>query len=194
MSKKKDQDELKKQSAETAAEEERAEGTKAEDGDTADIPGTPEEEKTETKEEPVDDKEDEDLKTKYLRLAADFQNFRKRTEKEKTDIYAFANEKFALSILDVIDNFERAMAAASPEDKFAEGMQLIFKQLQDVLTKNNVTEIKAEGEKFDPNFHNAVMTEAAGEGVESGTITKVFQKGYLLNNKVIRPSMVAVAQ
>jgi molecular chaperone GrpE len=139
--------------------------------------------------------EDEDLNTKYLRLAADFQNFRRRTEKEKNDIYAFANEKFAMGLLEVLDNFERAMEHAedSSDPKFAEGMQLILKQLQGVLEKNKVEEIEALGKPFDPNFHNAVMTEAA-EGAQSGTVTKVFQKGYMLNQKVIRPSMVAVAQ
>ena len=139
-------------------------------------------------------KEDEDLLNKFNRLAADFQNFKRRSEKEKSDIYAYANEKFAVDLLDVMDNFDRAMAAAPADDKFAEGMQLILKQLGDVLAKNNVAEIEAEGKTFDPNFHNAVMTEAAAEGVESGTVTKVFQKGYTLNGKVIRPSMVAVAQ
>lgn len=147
-------------------------------------------------EEPEKQAEDEDLNTKYLRLAADFQNFRRRTEKEKSDIYAFANEKFALGLLEVMDNFERAMehVADSSDPKLAEGMQLILKQLQGVLEKNNVVEIEALGKPFDPAFHNAVMTEAAEEGTEPNTVTKVFQKGYMLNQKVIRPSMVAVAQ
>ena len=147
-------------------------------------------------EEPEKTAEDEDLNTKYLRLAADFQNFRRRTEKEKSDIYAFANEKFALGLLEVMDNFERAMehAADSSDPKLAEGMQLILKQLQGVLEKNNVAEIEALGKPFDPAFHNAVMTEAAEEGTEPNTVTKVFQKGYMLNQKVIRPSMVAVSQ
>jgi len=139
-------------------------------------------------------KEDSDLNDKYMRLMAEYQNYRTRTAKEKTDIYAHANEKFAGELLSVIDNFERAMAAKAENDKFAEGMELILKQLLDVLTKNGVSEIEALGKPFDPNFHNAVMTEDAGEGVESGTITKVLQKGYVLNSKVIRPAMVAVAQ
>ncbi len=145
-------------------------------------------------------KEEEDLQNRYLRLAADFQNFRRRTEKEKNDIYAYANEKIVLQLLDVIDNFERAMDSAKSFDqeqvesvKFAEGMELILRQLTDLLARNNVEEIKALGEPFDPSFHNAVMTEAVEEA-ESGTVTKVLQKGYTLNKKVIRPSMVAVAQ
>ena len=134
----------------------------------------------------------DDLNDKYLRLMAEYQNYRTRTAKEKTDIYAHANEEFACGLLDVIDNFERAMAAKPENDKFAEGMELILKQLQTVLEKNGVKEIEAMGKPFDPNFHNAVMTEDA-EGVESGTVTKVLQKGYVLNSKVIRPAMVGVA-
>lgn len=139
--------------------------------------------------------EDEDIKTKYLRLAADFQNFKRRTEKEKSDIYAYANEKFALDLLDVIDNFERALVHQQEckDEKMKEGMDMIFKQLQGVLEKNKIIEIPALGEAFDPNVHNAVMTEPAGE-YESGMISVVLQKGYKLNNKVIRPAMVKVAE
>lgn len=158
-------------------------------------------EKQETAEEnkaaaPENNKEEEDLNTRYMRLAADFQNFRRRTEKEKSDIYAFANEKIALDLLEVIDNFDRAMVHVedSADQKLAEGMQLVFKQLKDVLAKNNISEIDALGQEFDPNYHNAVLTEAAGEGKEAGTVTQVLQKGYILNKKVIRPAMVAVAQ
>ncbi len=161
---------------------------------------TPEESKEEIPEEKAAETnetqakpEDEDLQTKFLRLSADFQNFRRRSETEKADIYAYANEKIVLQILDVIDNFERAMQTAQPEDKFAEGMQLIFKQLNDLLEKNNVKEIDALNKTFDPAFHSAVMTETA-EGVDSGIVTKVLQKGYILNSKVIRPAMVVVSQ
>ena len=83
--------------------------------------------------EPAKDPEEEALNAKYLRLMADFQNYRRRTEKEKNDIYAFANEKIVSELLNVIDNFERALAAAAEGDSFAEGMKLIFKQLQGYL-------------------------------------------------------------
>ncbi|NMA93518.1 MAG: nucleotide exchange factor GrpE [Clostridiales bacterium] len=140
-------------------------------------------------------KEEEDLNTKYLRLAADFQNYRRRVESEKNEIYAFANEKFALDLLDVVDNFERALLHAQEcqDRQFAEGMELIFKQLLDMLAKNNVREIDSLGEPFDPNMHHAVMMEEADEA-ESGKVTKVLKKGYTLNERVIRPAMVAVAQ
>ena len=154
-----------------------------------------EEEEASGAEEVAATQEEEDMKTKYLRLAADFQNFKRRTEKEKSDIYAYANEKFALDLLDVIDNFERALIHQDDckDEKMKEGMELIFKQLQGVLEKNKITEIPALGEDFDPNVHNAVMTNAS-EDYESGKVSAVLQKGYKLNNKVIRPAMVMVAE
>ena len=124
---------------------------------------------------------------------ADFQNFKRRTEKEKSDIYAFANEKIISELLNVIDNFERALDAGNAEDSFYKGMEMILKQLLGVLEKTAASEIAALGEEFDPNFHNAVMTEDSDE-YESGKVTEVLQKGYVLNNKVIRPSMVKVAK
>ena len=148
----------------------------------------------EKKENPAagESSEDEALNTKYLRLMADFQNYKRRTEKEKSDIYAFANEKIVKELLDVIDNFERALAAGNDGDKFLEGMEMILKQLQGVLEKAGVAEIKCLGEEFDPNFHNAVMTEDSTE-YESGKVTAVLQKGYTLNGRVVRPVMVKVS-
>ena len=136
--------------------------------------------------------EDEALNERYLRLMADFQNFKRRTEKEKSDIYAFANEKIIGELLNVIDNFERAMASGNAEDNFYKGMEMILKQLLGVIEKAGASEIKALGEDFDPNFHNAIMMEDSTE-YESGKVTGVLQKGYVLNNKVIRPAMVKVA-
>ena len=139
--------------------------------------------------------EKEDGDAKYLRLAADFQNFRRRVEKEKSDIYAYANEKIALDIIDVMDNFERALQHSEEcaDKQFVEGIGTIYKQLKSVLDKNNIVEIKAEGEDFDPNFHNAVTSEENSD-FESGKVIQALQKGYTLNDKVIRPSMVRVAQ
>lgn len=138
---------------------------------------------------------EEDLNTKYLRLAADFQNFRRRSEKEKSDVYAYANEKIVVELLDVIDNFERAMEHQSEAEgsKVMEGMAMVLKQLQDVLEKNHLEEIDALNKPFDPVYHHAVMEEQS-ESAESGTVIKVLQKGYMLNKKVIRPSMVVVSQ
>ena len=130
---------------------------------------------------------------RYQRLFVEFQNYKRRCEKEKADLYAYAGEKFAVDLLEVMDNFERAVEAKPEGDKFAEGIELILAQLKKVLDKNKVVEIKALGEPFDPNYHNAVMTEEV-EGTEAGIVTKVMQKGYTLNGKVIRPSMVAVSR
>lgn len=149
---------------------------------------------------PVEKKEDESEPEesgdmKYMRLSADFQNFKRRVEKEKADIYKYANEKIALDIIEVIDNFERALAhgESCADKQFADGVNMIYKQLKGVFDKNNIIEIPAENEEFNPNFHNAVMTEENPD-YESGIVIQVLQKGYTLNGKVIRPSMVKVSQ
>lgn len=143
---------------------------------------------------------EEDENSKYMRLAADFQNYKRRTEQEKSDIYKYANEKFATELLEVLDNFERAIdqelqggADETIDEKFIEGMKMIFAQMLNVLKQNGIEEIEAIGTAFDPNMHHAVMTEKTEE-YESGEVTKVMQKGYTLKGKVIRPSMVAVAE
>ncbi len=135
--------------------------------------------------------EEESFQQKYLRLMADFQNYKKRVEKEKSDIFAFANEKIIVDILNVLDNFERAISQGSEDSKFLEGMDMVFKQQLQVLTNAGVEEIKSDGEEFDPNIHNAIMMEEEGD-MESGKITETLQKGYSLKGKVLRPSMVKV--
>ena len=146
-------------------------------------------EETEAPAEAAEPAEADDAK--YLRLLAEFQNYKKRTEKEKTDLYSYANEKIMTELLEVLDNFERALEQEAG-DGFKEGMELIFTQLTNVLTKAGLAEITALGEDFDPNVHNAVMAEETEE-YESGKVSGVMQKGYTLNGKVIRPSMVKVA-
>ena len=135
--------------------------------------------------------EDEALNVKYLRLMADFQNYKKRVEKEKSDIYTYANEKLITDFLTVIDNFERALEHECADESYAEGMKLIFGQFIGALEKAGLEEIKALGEDFDPMFHNAVMMDS-NDAYESNKVTNVMQKGYMLNKKVIRPSMVMV--
>ena len=119
------------------------------------------------------------------------QNYKKRVEKEKRDLYSYANEKIMGDLLTVMDNFERALEHDADET-FKEGIEMIFKQLSDVLEKDGLAEIPALGEEFDPNVHSAVMTEET-EDYESGKVSGVMQKGYTLNGKVIRPAMVKVA-
>lgn len=132
---------------------------------------------------------------RYMRLMAEFQNYKKRVAKEKSDIHAFANEKLIVSMLTVLDNFERALAAdpAADPEAYAKGMELIFGQLKDLLKKEGLEEVECLGEEFDPEKHNAVMTEETEE-FESGHVSKVLQKGYRLGEKVVRPSMVTVAK
>lgn len=190
-----DSQEDKKPEAEAA--EEKAAGEK-----NADAPEEEKNDKKETKddkkgsaEEGEQKKEEEEKEEssdeKYMRLMADFQNYKRRTEKEKADVYTYANEKIMTDLLQVLDNFERALANECQDKKYAEGMELIFKQLSDVLTKSGLEEIEAKGKEFDPNFHHAVLTDDNDE-FESGQVTEVLQKGYKLNNKVIRPAMVKV--
>jgi len=141
--------------------------------------------------QPEADAEEEAWSAKYVRLMADFQNYKKRVEKEKSDIYAYANEKLVTELLTVIDNFDRALAHECADESYVEGMRMIFKQLSGVLEKAGLEEINALGEDFNPMFHNAVMMED-NDAYESGKVTNVMQKGYMLNKKVIRPSMVMV--
>jgi len=145
----------------------------------------------ETEEEVKEEGKEDTEELRYLRLMADFQNYKKRVEKEKRDLYSYANEKLMNELLAVVDNFERALDHDADEG-FKEGIEMIFKQLQDVLEKSGLAEIPALGEEFDPNVHSAVMTEETEE-YESGKVSGVMQKGYTLNGKVIRPSMVKVA-
>ena len=147
-----------------------------------------------TQKEQTQKVEEEAAGIKYLRLMADFQNYKKRVEKEKGDIYAYANEKIVLDLLDVIDNFERALSHQGEDSSvILEGMNKIYKQLKGVLEKNGVEEIEAIGQEFDPTLHNAVMSEDSDK-YEQNKVTLIMQKGYSLNKKVIRHTMVGVAK
>ena len=129
---------------------------------------------------------------RYMRLMAEFQNYKKRAAKEKTDTLQYANEKIVGDLLPVIDNFERALSTETDDlEGYAKGMQLIFEQFKKALENAGLEEIKAMDEDLDPNVHTAVMTDNI-EDKDDGKITKVLQKGYKLRDKVVRPSMVAV--
>lgn len=148
----------------------------------------------------------EDLKKqaddRYARLMAEFQNFKKRSAKEKQDIHSYANEKIIKDLLDVLDNFERAISLmgngnddikSDENNAMQEGISLIFNQLLEVLKKAGLEEIEALGQEFDPKFHHAVLNEPSDE-FKSGEVSKVLQKGYKLNDRVIRPVMVVVSE
>ncbi len=134
-------------------------------------------------------------KDRYVRLNAEFQNYKKRVEREKTDLVKFANERLLSDFLTVLDNMDRALenSADSPDDKLREGLVMIEKSLKDLLEKNGVEEVEAKGEEFDPELHHAVMTEEV-EGTDEGIVLDVLQKGYKLKGKVIRPAMVKVSK
>lgn len=184
-----------KKEAQTPEDEVKKEAGSAEATETPEEDNAPEAEKTEEKSEEKTEEKADDGNEKYVRLMAEFQNYKKRVAKEKNDIREYATEKLVMELLPVLDNFERALAASAEDDPagYAKGMELIFTQMVTELQKSGLTEVEAEGQDFDPTKHNAVMTEE-NEELESGKVSKVLQKGYALNDKVIRPSMVAVTK
>lgn len=141
----------------------------------------------------VDASKNEEIAVRYLRLQADFQNYKRRTEEEQKNTIRYANERLILQLLDVVDNFERALATEKEHDNFFLGMEMIHSQLREILEKNGVEAIVADGEAFDPNLHHAVLTEESAE-VDEGHVIETLQTGYKLNGKLIRPAMVKVAK
>jgi len=148
-----------------------------------------EDKKTQAMQEKIDELED-----RVRRQMAEFENFRKRTDKEKATMFETGAKSVIEKILPVVDNFERGLATLPEEEKsspFAEGMQMIYKQLLTELENIGVKPIEALGCEFDPNFHNAVMQMESDE-FESGVIAQELMKGYMYRDTVVRHSMVAV--
>ena len=134
------------------------------------------------------------LKDKYLRTLAEYENFRKRSEKEKAQMFELGAKGIIEALLPVVDNFERALSHVQEEEKdspFVKGIEGIYKQIQKMFADCNIQEIEALGKKFDPALHNAVMTEEEGDA-EEDTITQDLQKGYTYRGNVVRHSMVKV--
>ena len=137
-----------------------------------------------------------ELEDRVKRQMAEFDNFRKRTDREKDQRFSMGERNVIEKMLPVVDNFEHGLAAIPEAEKdgpLASGMELIYKQLMKQLTDLGVKPIEAVGKEFDPNFHNAVM-QADSDTVESGHIVQEFQKGYLYHDSVLRHSMVSVAK
>ena len=132
------------------------------------------------------------FRDRYMRTLADFENFRKRSEREKAEFYKYAMAEVLKDLLPVLDNFDRALDHAEEGDDFHKGVLLIYKQLFNVLQKHGVRTIEESGVKFDPNFHEAVVREE-DPSVPSHTVTAVLQKGYFLHDRLLRPAMVKVA-
>lgn len=142
------------------------------------------------------DEKIEELTDRVKRQMAEFENFRKRTEKEKAGMYAVGAKDVIEKILPVVDNFERGLATVpeeSKEDPFVDGMNRIYKQLMTELENIGVKPIEAVGQEFDPNLHNAVMQVESDE-YESGVVAQELQKGYTYHDMVVRHSMVGVVQ
>ena len=156
---------------------------------------TPEEEVVKTKEEELEEKLQEQ-NDKYMRLFAEYDNYQKRSQREKDARYGDAIIDAVAAILSIGDNLDRALAAeVTSEDavKLKEGVEMVKKEFDNALSKLGVTEIKAKGEQFDPNIHNAVM-HIEDETIDDNTVVEEFMKGYIYkDNRVVRHSMVKVA-
>lgn len=140
-----------------------------------------------------------DYKDKYLRAHADFENSKKRLEKDKMNAVSYANESFAKDILAVMDSFENALASMEGNEensevleKMKEGVNLTYEQLKKILEKNNIKEVETEGE-FDPEVHQAIM-QVESDAHKTGDIVQVMQKGYMIKDRVLRPAMVSTCK
>ncbi|MCD5323629.1 nucleotide exchange factor GrpE [Pontibacillus sp. HN14] len=130
---------------------------------------------------------------RLLRLQADYDNFRRRTQKDRENDRKYKSQSLIEELLPALDNFERALQVEAQDEKYAEGMNMVYKQLKSALEKEGLEEIPAVGEEFDPHMHQAVM-QVEDENYESNVVVEELQKGYKLNDRVIRPSMVKVNQ
>lgn len=163
---------------------------------------TPEQEETEKNDEvSLEDEllsmkeQVEESENKYLKLYAEFENFKRRNRQEAELNSKYKDQKFAENLLPVIDNLERALAIDGTEESFIalnKGVEMVYKNLVEILEKHDIKAIDALNQPFDPNFHQAVMTEATDK--ESNIVIEEFQKGYILKDRVIRPTMVKVSE
>lgn len=136
----------------------------------------------------------ESTRQQVLRVQADFDNFRKRTRQEKEDLQQFATRKVFADLLPVLDNFDRALSALTPQgaaDEMKTGMEMVHRQLLSVLENGGVKPMEVIGHSFDPNIHEGVM-QVPADGEEVGVVVQELQRGYWLHGKVLRPAMVAV--
>ena len=139
-------------------------------------------------------REKDSLQDRLLRTAAEFDNYRKRVERERRDLADYMKADILAEILPIVDNFERALQAPSSDiDSLRKGVELIHKQMHDFLRKRGVTPIEALGADFDPNFHQAVIHETSPSH-RDGEVIEELQRGYMLGDKLLRPAMVKVAK
>ena len=183
---------------EASAKETEQEETKEEVEEKETSEEQPKEEKKSKSKKKKDKKDEqiEELQDQVKRQMAEFDNFRKRTEKEKNQMFEVGAKSIIEKILPVVDNFERGLASIPEEEQgsaFADGMDMIYKQLLNELEQAGVAVIEAVGKEFDPEYHNAVM-QVENDELEPGTIAQELQKGYTYRDSVVRHSMVAVVQ
>ena len=213
----KSQEEMVKEAVEEAKKAAEASGAPSEDEKAADEAASEDAESTEDTEEGQKEAEDskesgkklfgkmnkkdkkdekiEELTDRLTRQMAEFDNFRKRTEKEKSHMYEVGAKDIIDKILPVVDNFERGLGAVGEEEKenpFVQGMEMVYKQLMTTLEEVGVKPIEAVGKEFDPEFHNAVM-HVEDENFGENIVTEEFQKGYTYRDSIVRHSMVKVA-
>lgn len=133
-----------------------------------------------------------DLKQRLLRLAAEFDNFRKRTEREKTELLEYGAEGAVRAMLPILDDFERALRVETVESEYSRGVNLIHQRMLEALARLGLEPIEAEGQAFDPNLHNA-LERVESAGVEQDTVVAVHQRGYTFKGRLLRAAMVRVA-
>ncbi len=137
--------------------------------------------------------DNEKLKNEYFKAYADAENFKKRSQREVDNLMKYRIQSFANDVLPVLDNLERALSAPTSDESFKTGVQMIYDQLVAALEKEGVKEIEALGNPFNPQEHHAIAKEKQ-EDVEAGIVTEVYQKGYILKDRVLRASMVKVSE
>ena len=145
--------------------------------------------------DPLDElrREKDALQDRLLRTAADFDNYRKRMERERRELSDHVRADVLKDMLPIVDNFERALAAGTETESFGKGVELIYRQMLDFLKKRGVTPIEALGADFDPNFHQAVIHETS-DAHREGEVMEELQRGYMLGDRLLRPAMVKVAK
>jgi molecular chaperone GrpE len=172
---------------ETAAKEEQAEAIQADE---------PTDEASEGSELEELRKQVDENQQRYLRVQADFDNFRRRSRQEKEDFAKYASLKLIEQLLPVVDNFERALSSSKDTKDFealVKGLDMTFRQLENLLVQEGLSPIEAVGQPFNPEYHQAIM-QVESEEHEEGIVVEEIQKGYILKDKVVRPAMVKVSQ
>ncbi|GAB1156483.1 MULTISPECIES: nucleotide exchange factor GrpE [Paenibacillus] len=191
---------MKEEQSFAAEEQEQQETTAAESQEPVNEAGAAEAQAEEMADQGQDElarlkTEVEETQQRFVRAQADFDNFRRRTQKEKEELAKYASMKLVTELVPVIDNFERAMATVpegTESESFSKGIQMIFRQLETVLNNEGLTAMDTVGQPFNPEFHQAIMQVESDE-YEEGTVVEEVQKGYMLKDKVLRPAMVKVS-